>query len=218
MSVTGGERRESGSGLYGPHQSRFARYLEQRERKRPDPVARELRRRLLVGLRGRVLEVGCGDGRSFEHYPPSVTQLVAVEPDPTARADAAERARAAALPIEVVEGTAEALPAADASFAAVVSMGVLCTVPDPAASLAEVRSHRLPFRLLQRSLDALFWTHALGGCRTTRDTGATIATSGFELVSLDRGFHASSLLTITAAPYIIGVARRAEACSAASRI
>jgi hypothetical protein len=81
-----------------------------------------------------------------------------------------------------------------------------------------VRSHRLPFRLLQRSLDALFWTHALGGCRTTRDTGATIATSGFELVSLDRGFHASSLLTITAAPYIIGVARRAEACSAASRI
>jgi hypothetical protein len=63
----------------------------------------------------------------------------------------------------------------------------------------------------------LFWTRALGGCRTTRDTGATIATSGFELVSFDRGFHSSSPVTITAAPYIIGIARRAEAHSQASR-
>ena len=212
------------SNLYGPQQSRFARCLERRERERPDPVAHELRRRALAGLRGRVLEVGSGDGRSFEHYPTSVAQLVAVEPDPTARTVAAGRARAAAVPINVVEGTAEALPAEDGSVDAVVSMGVLCTVPDPAAALAEirrvlgptgelrfwehVRSRRLSFRLLQRSLDALFWTRALGGCRTTRDTEAAIAASGFELVSVERGFHASSPLTITAAPYILGVARR----------
>jgi SAM-dependent methyltransferase len=231
VSESEGTRPETSSRLYGPHQSRFARYLEQRERARPDPLARELRRRLLVGLRGRVLEVGCGDGRSFEHYPTSVIQLVAVEPDPTARAVATDRARAAAVAIDVVGGTAEALPAEDGSLDAVVSMGVLCTVPDPAATLAEVRrvlgptgelrfwehvrAHRLPLRLLQRSLDALFWTRALGGCRTTRDTAAAIASSGFELVSLDRGFHASSPLTITAAPYIIGIARRADARSGA---
>lgn len=218
-------REETGSTLYGPHQSSLARYLERRERERPDPLARELRRALLVGLRGRVLEIGCGDGRSFEHYPSRVTQLVAVEPDPAARAVAADRARATTVPIHVVTGTAEALPAEDGSFDAVVSMGVLCTVPDPAAALAEVRrvlepagelrfwehvrARHLPLRLLQQSLDALFWTRALGGCRTTRDTAATIATSGFELVWLDRGFHASSLLAITAAPYIIGIARRA---------
>jgi len=227
----GGKRRDTGSRLYGPHQSRFARYLEQRERQRPDAVARELRRRLLVGLRGRVLEVGCGDGRSFEHYPTSVTRLVAFEPDPIARAVAAERARAAAVRIDVVDGRAEALPVEDGSFDTVVSMGVLCTVPDPAATLAEIRrvleptgelrfwehvcSRRLPLRVLQRSLDALFWTRALGGCRTTRDTAAAIATSGFELVSLARGFHASSPLTVTAAPYIIGVAQRAETIAGA---
>jgi ubiquinone/menaquinone biosynthesis C-methylase UbiE len=232
MAEAAGAREKAASTLYGPQQSRFARYLERREKDRPDPVARELRRRLLDGLRGRVLEVGCGDGRSFEHYPTTVTQLVAVEPDPTARALAAERARGTGMPIEVVEGTAEALPAEDGSFAAVVSMGVLCTVSDPAATLAEVRrvleptgelrvwehvrSDRLPLRVLQRSLDAVFWTRALGGCRTTRDTARTIATSGFELVSLERGFHSSSPLTITSAPYIIGTARRVESSSEAA--
>lgn len=50
--------------LYGPRQSRFARYLERREERRPDPVAHDLRRRVLTGLRGRVIELGCGDGRS----------------------------------------------------------------------------------------------------------------------------------------------------------
>jgi ubiquinone/menaquinone biosynthesis C-methylase UbiE len=234
MAEAAGEHRKTGSTLYGPQQSRFARYLEHRERERPDPVARELRRQLLHGLHGRVLEVGSGDGRSFEHYPPSVTRLIAVEPDATARAAAAERARATAVAIDVVEGTAEALPAKDGSLDAVVMMGVLCTVPDPAATLAEirrvlersgelrfwehVRSQHLPLRLLQRTLDALFWTRALGGCRTTRDTAEAIATSGFELVSLDRGFHSSSPLTITAAPYIIGIARRDEARSPGSRI
>ena len=134
----------------------------------------------------------------------------------------------------MVEGTAEALPAENGSFAAVISMGVLCTVSDPAATPAEVRrvleqsgelrfwehvrSNRLALRMLQRSLDAVFWTRALGGCRTTRDTARAIATSGFELVSLDRGFHTSSPLTITAAPYIIGVARRAESSSGDSQI
>jgi ubiquinone/menaquinone biosynthesis C-methylase UbiE len=174
-----------------------------------------------------VLEIGSGDGRSFEHYPTSVERLVAVEPDASARAVASARAGGTDVAIEVVAGTSEALPAENGSFDAVVVMGVLCTVPEPAVTLAEVRrvlarggelrfwehvrSRRLPFRLLQRSLDALFWTRALGGCRTTRDTEGAIAAAGFEFVSLDRGFHSSSPLTVTSAPYIIGSARPSDA-------
>jgi SAM-dependent methyltransferase len=210
--------------LYGPEQSRFARYLERREQRKPDLRAREHRRGLLAGVRGRVVEVGCGDGRAFELYPPEVESVLAVEPDPTARAVAAERAREAEVPIDVVHGTAEALPAADGAFDAAVAVWVLCTVPEPAAALAElhrvvrpggelrfyehVRSKNAPFRWFQRAIDGLFWTRLLGGCVTTRDTTAAIRAAGFEIDDLERGFHSSSLLTITSAPYIIGTARR----------
>jgi SAM-dependent methyltransferase len=179
---------------------------------------------LLSGASGRVIEVGAGDGRSFEHYPPGAATVLAVEPDPTARENAAERARSAAVPIDVVEGVAEALPAEDGTFDVAVVMGVLCSVPEPAEALAElrrvlrpggelrfwehVRSPRAALRAVQRASDALFWTRALGGCHTTRDTLAAIQAGGFEIAEVERGFHASSLLTITSAPYVLGVARR----------
>jgi ubiquinone/menaquinone biosynthesis C-methylase UbiE len=210
--------------LYGPEQSAFARYLERREQRKPDPVARERRRRLLAGLSGRVIEVGCGDGRAFELYPATVTGVLAVEPDPIAREAAAERARSASVPIEVVDGTAESLPAEDGSMDAAVLVWVLCSVSDPAAALAEVRRVVRPggelrfyehvrsrnplFRAAQHAVDRVFWTRALGGCRTTRDTESAIRGAGFEVSELDRGFHSSSVLTITSAPYVVGVARR----------
>jgi ubiquinone/menaquinone biosynthesis C-methylase UbiE len=210
--------------LYGPEQSRFARYLERREQRQPDPVARELRRRLLSGLRGRVIEVGAGDGRSFEHYPAEVERLVAVEPDPVARDRAIERAGAAPFAVEVVDGLADALPAGDASFDAAVVMGVLCSVPDVPGALGELRRVLVPggelrfwehvrsrspaFRGVQRAVDRLFWTRALGGCETTRDTEAAIRAAGFEPMRVERGFHSSSALTVTSAPYVLGVARR----------
>lgn len=220
----------TGAPLYGPQQSRFARYLERRETRRPDPHARELRRRLLAPLQGRVLEVGCGDGRAFEHYGRGVEHVLAVEPDAVARSAAAERALAAAVPIDVVAGDAEALPAESGSFDAAVSIWLLCSVPDPAAALGElrrvlqpegelhfyehVRSPQVLFRGAQRAADALFWTRALGGCETTRDTSAAIAAAGFEIGALERGFRSSSLLTITSAPYVFGRARASAATEA----
>jgi ubiquinone/menaquinone biosynthesis C-methylase UbiE len=181
-----------------------------------------LRRRLYAGLRGRVIEIGCGEGRSFDLYPPRVESVLAVEPDPVALAAAAERARSAPVPVEVVAGVAERLPALDGAFDAVVCVWVLCSVPEPPAALAEirrvlapggelrvyehVRAERSALRLAQRAFDAAYWTRALGGCRTTRDTEAAIRAAGFRFAALDRGFHASSLLTITAAPHIVGIA------------
>jgi hypothetical protein len=103
-------------------------------------------------------------------------------------------------------------------------MGVLCSVADPRVVLQELRrvlrdggelrfwehvsSKHVLFRTLQRVLDRLFWTKALGGCETTRDTESAIRAAGFTFERLERGFHSSSLFAITTAPYIHGVAIR----------
>ncbi|MCD2262016.1 class I SAM-dependent methyltransferase [Dietzia aurantiaca] len=103
------------------------------------------RRRLVAGLRGTVVEVGADSGVTFEHYPPEVTRVVAVEPDPHLRAYARRRAArtageaGAGTSIEVVDAVAEALPLADGEADAVVFGLVLCTVPDVPAALAEAR-------------------------------------------------------------------------------
>ncbi len=40
------------------------------------------RRALLAHASGRVLDLGVGTGESFEHLPPAVSELVALDPDP----------------------------------------------------------------------------------------------------------------------------------------
>jgi ubiquinone/menaquinone biosynthesis C-methylase UbiE len=178
----------------------------------------EHRRELVRGLRGRVLELGVGTGLSFRHYPPEVQRLVAVEPEPTMRANAAAAARAVALEVELVAGTADALPVPDASVDAAVVSQVLCSVPDQARALAELRrvvrpggelrfyehvlSPNEPGRRVQRALDATVWPRAMGGCHLARDTAAAIGAAGFRMRELRRGRVGPT----PAAPHILGVA------------
>ncbi|MGI8779706.1 MAG: class I SAM-dependent methyltransferase [Solirubrobacteraceae bacterium] len=178
----------------------------------------EHRRDLVAGLRGRVLELGVGTGLSFQHYPPEVEQLVAVEPEPTMRANAAKAAREVALDVVLVDGTADALPAPDASVDAAVVSQVLCSVPEPARALAELRRVLRPGgelrfyehvlspdeagRRVQRPLDATSWPPTMGGCHLGRDTAATIVAAGFEVRELRR----FRIGPTPAAPHILGVA------------
>src|SRR3954453_23146403 len=76
---------------------------------------------LLAGLSGRVLELGAGNGLNFAHYPATVAEVVAVEPEAYLRERAAEAAAAAHVPVRVVDGVADRLPAPDASFDAAVA-------------------------------------------------------------------------------------------------
>jgi ubiquinone/menaquinone biosynthesis C-methylase UbiE len=184
----------------------------------------EHRRRLLAGLRGRVIEVGVGSGLSFAHYPQTVTELLAIEPEPHLRAMAQEAARDAPIAVRVLDGVADRLPADDGAMDAGVVTGVLCSVPDPLTALRELarvirpggelrfyehvaaRAHRLA--LLQRTLDATLWPRLNGGCHTTRDTEAAIVAAGFAIEERERFSFRVTALAAPVAPRILGRARR----------
>jgi ubiquinone/menaquinone biosynthesis C-methylase UbiE len=185
----------------------------------------EHRRALLAGLRGRVIEVGAGNGRNFAHYPPEVTEVVAVEPEPRLRAAAVAAAQSAPVPVRVIDGVAEALPGADGEYDAAVAALVLCTVPDQAAALAEIRRVLRPggqlrvfehvaadepgaMRRVQRLVDATVWPRLLAGCHTGRDTVTAIIDAGFVISALHRFRFPDTGPRSPAAPHVRGNATR----------
>jgi ubiquinone/menaquinone biosynthesis C-methylase UbiE len=197
----------------------YARFAQTSEKR----GGAEHRRRLLAGLRGRVLELGAGSGANFSHYPSSVDEVLAVEPEPYLRERARRAAAGASVPISVEHGDADALPGAEAGFDAAVVALVLCTVPDQQRALAElfrvirpggelrfyehvVASSPLEARL-QRAADATFWPHIAGGCHLARDTASAIERAGFGVETCER-FAFSPAAYLPPDPHILGVARR----------
>jgi ubiquinone/menaquinone biosynthesis C-methylase UbiE len=178
---------------------------------------------LLAGLAGRAVEVGAGTGLNFRHYPPAVTEVVAVEPEPYLRARAEEAAASVPVPVAVVDGMAERLPLDDAACDAGVASLVLCSVADQAAALAELRRVIRPGGELrfyehvrsaspwtaraQRAVDVV-WPLLAGGCHTARDTVAAIEAAGFRVERARRFSFRPAIASAPAAPHVIGAARR----------
>jgi SAM-dependent methyltransferase len=205
------------------HHPIFARLYLRMTKKRKAKGEDEHRRRLLAGLFGRVVEVGAGHGLNFPFYPNAVEEVVAVEPERTLRAAAVEAAGEVPVRVEVVDGVAGALPVPDASFDAGVASLVLCSVPDQACALSELRrvirpagelrfyehvvSQRPLHARIQRIADATFWPLAAGGCHMSRDTTRAIEAAGFVIESQER-FPFSPGAPVPALPHILGVARR----------
>lgn len=159
------------------------------------PLMKRLRAENLAGLSGRVLEVGAGTGTNFAYYPPTVGEVIALEPE----VDLAPKARHAAadspVPVTVIESTIEGMPATE-PFDAVVCSLVLCSVADPETVLRQLNSVLKPggeLRYfehvassgwrgsLQRVADATVWPRIAGNCHTHRDTERAITRAGFAL-------------------------------------
>ncbi|GGK46312.1 methyltransferase type 11 [Planomonospora parontospora subsp. parontospora] len=201
----------------------FARYYARASLSMERGLARH-RTALLAGLSGTVIEIGAGNGLNFTHYPATVIHVLAVEPEPHLRGIAERNAARAPVPITVVDGLADDLPAADASFDAAVASLVLCTVADAGAALAEitrilvpggqlrflehVRSPRSGTARIQRLLDAAFWPRIGGGCHCARDTAAALREAGFTIDRLTRLTSEDTAIPFPASPQILGTATR----------
>ncbi len=158
-----------------------------------------LKREMFGGLSHTVLELGAGDGANFRYLAPG-TRVIAIEPNVHMHRWLRARAARHGIDVDVRAATAEALPLADRTVDAVISSLVLCTVPDPARVLAEVRRVLRPggrywciehvaasegsaLAGLQRALRRP-WRWMFEGCETSRDTARLLREAGFASVEV----------------------------------
>jgi ubiquinone/menaquinone biosynthesis C-methylase UbiE len=189
-----------------------------------DPSVASLRGEALAPARGRVLEIGFGTGLNLAHLPRTVKTLDALEPNPGMKAKAEQRLESCEIPHAVFEGSAEAIPADDGTYDAVISTMTLCTIPDDEAALAEIRRVLRPggsFLFLEHGLapdpDVQAWQERLtpffrpmlGGCHMNRDIRALLEGAGFELDSSVRSFYLEGQPKFSAY-FTLGAARGAS--------
>jgi SAM-dependent methyltransferase len=163
---------------------------------------RDTRREVLAEASGRTIDIGAGTGANIGLFPESVTELALAEPDPHMAKRLRERLAKSGERGEIVEAPAQSLPFEDSSFDTAVFTLVLCTIPDPAAALAEAaRVLRPGGRLLfvehvraqepglARWQDRLEkpWRFLADGCHCNRDTVAAIEASPLSLERVERG-------------------------------
>src|SRR3954471_12745248 len=161
----------------------FARVWTWMASHEPESVKR-LRRENLSGLTGRVLEVGAGTGTNFALYPDTVTEVVAVEPEPRLSVLAKQAAAEAPVPVNVSTDTVAQFTAAEPFDAAVCSL-VLCSVDEPdhvARQLLSILKPGGELRYfehvasagargrLQKIADATIWLRLAGNCHAHRHT------------------------------------------------
>jgi ubiquinone/menaquinone biosynthesis C-methylase UbiE len=159
-----------------------------------------LRQRVCEGLEGEVVELGFGSGHNAPFYPSSVKRVAAVEPADLGWKLAEKRLRATSVPVERSGLDGQSLPFPDASFDTALSTWTLCTIPDVAAALAEVRRVLKPGGTLHFVEHGLapdervrVWQHrfepiqkrVFGGCHLTRPIVDLLTTAGFTITDLD---------------------------------
>ena len=163
------------------------------------PPFTSIRARGAAGLAGEVVEIGFGSGLNVPYYPPPVHRVLAVDPARAGREMAAKRVARSPVPVEYVGLDSEDLPVASASVDHVLCTWSLCTIPDPARALAEVRRVLRPgggFHFAEHGLapDATVarWQRRLtplqrrlaGGCHLDRPIDELVEGAGLALDGL----------------------------------
>jgi ubiquinone/menaquinone biosynthesis C-methylase UbiE len=159
-----------------------------------------MRRNLIAGASGDVLEIGGGTGANLGYYGAGVKSLTVTEPEPPMLKRLERKAREQNTQATVLRAPAEDLPFEDASFDTVVSTLVLCGVDDQPRAVRELR------RVLRPGGRLIFLEHVRSDdpraakmqdrmnplnrffvlCDCNRPTLDTIRSTGFEVTQLEQ--------------------------------
>jgi len=161
------------------------------------------RERVLADAEGRVLEVGIGSGLNLPFYRHTVERVFGIDPSGSLLGRAFRAGKASAVPVELIEGSAEAVPLEDRTVDTVVTTWTLCSIPDAGRALAEMRrvlrpggrllfvEHgRAPDAGVQSWQDRLtpLWMRCAGGCHLNRAIGELVEAGGFRIERLETGY------------------------------
>jgi ubiquinone/menaquinone biosynthesis C-methylase UbiE len=154
---------------------------------------RRLRRQLLAGVTGQVLEVGLGTGANLPLYR-RASFVVGIDLKPEHLAGAVGRAAQPVVGISCAN--AQRLPFGNGRFDNVVSTLVFCSIPQPHEALAEIRRVLKPNGRLwmlehvrgqtpisRRLTDWLHpaWFALQGECHLNRETAVAVQQAGFTI-------------------------------------
>jgi ubiquinone/menaquinone biosynthesis C-methylase UbiE len=160
------------------------------------------RERVISAAEGRVIEIGVGSGLNLPFYRLPVREILALEPAPMLVA-MARRAPHSGIPVSFIEASAEAIPLDDHSVDTVVTTWTMCSIPQAATALGEMRrvlrpggkllfvEHGLaPDESVRRWQDRLTpaWRCISGGCHLNRPIRAMIEGAGFRVDRLETGY------------------------------
>ena len=161
------------------------------------------RSRVVPAADGRVLEIGVGSGLNLPFYSPNVRHLIGLDPSPKLLSMARRNSSPNSIPIELIEGSAEAIPLENGSVDTIVTTWTLCSIPDAGRALREM------YRVLKPAGRLLFvehgrasqpnvcwcqdrltpiWKRLGGGCHLNRAIKVLIADAGFRFERLDTGY------------------------------
>jgi ubiquinone/menaquinone biosynthesis C-methylase UbiE len=161
------------------------------------------REQTIGAARGLVLEIGVGSGLNLPLYRPQVSRVVGIDPSPELLRRATKRAADAPVPVSLVRASAEQLPFADSAFDTVVTTWTLCSIPNVATALTEMRRVLRPggeLRFVEHGLSAEegiarwqrlltpLWKRIAGGCHLDREMEDLARAAGFHVSALETGY------------------------------